>query len=372
MRYLESEQSTITVTEQPGALSRTQLDVGLRTLSPLVLNNNIAHGNINADLRILGTVDQPGLTGRIDIEEGAELRLRERQYSVDRGVITFTNERAIEPILDIEATTKVSKYTITMNISGDATRKIDTVLTSDPDELGEADIVSLLATGRTLEEAGGAGAEIAKEQALSYVAGELGTSVTDEAGRALGLSQVRIEPNLIAAEAEPTARLTMGKDITPQLNFVYSMNLRNSNDQIWIANYDITRRFSARGLRQNDSSYRFQFQHDVLFGLTGVGSKPTASNIRRKIGSIQFSGNTHLTEKQLSSAAGLKTGQAYDFFSAQRGRGQLQKAFAQEDRLEAQISIDRKLEDSTVDLTFRSKKDPSFNLCSKVGTCRTT
>ena len=186
MRYLESEQSTITVSEQPGALSRTQLDVGLKTLSPLVVNNNIAHGNINADLRILGTVEQPGLTGRIDIEEGAELRLRERQYSVDRGVITFTNERAIEPILDIEATTKVSKYTITMNISGDATRKIDTVLTSSPDELGEADIVSLLATGRTLEDAGAAGAEVAKEQALSYVAGELGTSVTDEAGRALG------------------------------------------------------------------------------------------------------------------------------------------------------------------------------------------
>ena len=194
------------------------------------------------------------------------------------------------------------------------------------------------------------------------MAGELGTSVTDEAGRALGLSQVRIEPNLIAAEAEPTARLTMGKDITPQLNFVYSMNLRNSNDQIWIANYDITRRFSARGLRQNDSSYRFQFQHDVLFGLTGVGSKPTASNIRRKIGSIQFSGNTHLTEKQLSSAAGLKTGQAYDFFSAQRGRGRLEKAFAQEDRLETQISIDRKLEDSTVDLTFRIKEGPIVQL----------
>ena len=126
-----------------------------RTLSPLVVNNNIARGNINAELRLLGTVEQPGLTGRIDVEEGAELRLRERKYSVDRGVITFTNERAIEPILDILATTKVSDYNITMQISGDATRKIDTVLTSEPDELSEADIVSLLATGRTLEKAGG-------------------------------------------------------------------------------------------------------------------------------------------------------------------------------------------------------------------------
>ena len=102
LRYLESEQSTVHVTEEPGAWARTQLDVGLRTVSPLVVRNNIAHGNVNAELRILGTLDQPGLTGRIDVEEGAELRMRERQYSVDRGVITFTNDRAIEPMLDIE------------------------------------------------------------------------------------------------------------------------------------------------------------------------------------------------------------------------------------------------------------------------------
>ena len=365
LRYLESQQSTITVTDQPSEFGRTQLDVGLQTLSPLVVNNNIAHGNINAELRLLGTVEQPGLTGRIDVEEGAELNLRERKYSVDRGVITFTNERAIEPILDIEATTKVSSdritYDITMRISGDATRKIETVLTSDP-ALDEADIVSLLATGRTLEKAGNAGAQVAKEQVLSYVAGELGTSITEEAGRALGLSQVRIEPSLIAAEAEPTARLTIGKDITPQLDFVYSMNLRNSNDQIWIADYNITRRFSARGLRQSDDSYRFQFQHDVLFGLRGVPSKPTTSNVRRKIGSIQFSGSTHLTEKQLSSAAGLKAGKTYDFLSVQNGRNRLERTFAKEGRLESRISVDRSFAESAVDLTFRIKEGPQVEL----------
>src|SRR5438094_4917951 len=157
--------------------------------------------------------------------------MRERNYSVDRGVITFINDRGIEPVLDISATTKAAGYDITMQISGDATRKLETVLTSEP-PMDETDIVSVLATGRTREKAGNAGATVAKEQLLSYVAGELGTSITDEAGRALGLSQVRIEPNLIANEAEPTARLTVGKDITPKLDFVYSMNLRNSTDQI--------------------------------------------------------------------------------------------------------------------------------------------
>src|SRR5262249_2668259 len=152
-------------------------------------------------------------------------------YSVDRGVITFTNERAIEPILDIAATTKASGYDITMQISGNATDKLKTVLTSEP-PLAEADIVSVLTTRQTLEKADNTGTTIAKKQMLSYVADELETSVTKEAGRALRLSQVRIEPNLIANETEPTARLTIGKDITPKLDFVYSINLRDSNDQI--------------------------------------------------------------------------------------------------------------------------------------------
>src|SRR5690349_23006669 len=101
-----------------------------------------------ADLRVLGTIDQPGVTGRIDVEDGAQLTLRERKYSVDRGVITFTNERAIEPILDIAATTKASGYDITMQISGNATGKIETVLkgtnVQTGESLSEADIVSVL------------------------------------------------------------------------------------------------------------------------------------------------------------------------------------------------------------------------------------
>src|SRR5215510_107544 len=357
-RYLESDQSTVILNEQPSLLSRTQLDVGLRTLSPLFLNNNIARANINAELRVLGTLEQPGLTGKIDLEEGAQINLRERKYSVDRGVITFTNERAIEPILDIAATTKVSGHDITMQISGNATGKLETVLTSEP-PLSEADIVSLLATGRTLEKAGNAGTTtIAKEQVLSYVAGEFGTSITEEAGRALGLSQVRIEPNLVANEVEPTARLTLGKDITPKLDFVYSMNLRDSNDQIWITDYEFTRRFSARGLRQNDNSYRFQFQHDVFFGLHGEPPKSKSSTTRGKIRSIQFLGETHLTQKQLANAAGLKTGKTYDFFSVEKARSRLERTFGKEDRLEARISADKKLEDSAVDLTLRIKEGP--------------
>jgi len=60
-------------------LNSTQFDIGLKTLSPLVINNNIARASVNAELRVLGTVERPGVTGKIDLEEGAELTLRERK-----------------------------------------------------------------------------------------------------------------------------------------------------------------------------------------------------------------------------------------------------------------------------------------------------
>ncbi len=171
-----------------------------------------------------------------------------------------------------------------MKISGNVAKKLETDLTSSP-PLSEGDIVSVLATGRTLNEASSAGGAVAKEQVLSFIAGDLGSSFASEAGRAIGLSQVRIDPSFIdttkstiplriplptiASETEPTARLTLGKDITPKLSLVYSMNLRNSSDQIWIADYNVTRRITTSGIRQEDNSFRFQAQHDLLFGLPG-------------------------------------------------------------------------------------------------------
>jgi outer membrane protein assembly complex protein YaeT len=380
MKYFSGDQKTVTISNDTTAFKDMRLDVALKTLAPIEVNNNIAQGEIDAELRLLGTIDEPGLTGKIEADEGAKLYLRERNYLLDRGLISFNSEHTIEPILDVSGTTTVktssSDYDITMKISGNVTRKLETDLTSNP-PLSESDIVSVLATGRTLSEASCAGGAVAKEQALSFLAGDLGSTFTSEAGRAIGLSQVRIDPsfidtsksscstntdpnadpNLIANEAEPTARLTLGKDITPKLSLVYSMNLRDSSDQIWIADYNVTRRITTSGIREQDNSFRFQAQHDLLFGLPPDAAKNTTP-VRRKVGSIQFTGDTHLPPEKVSSVAGLKTGKSYDFFSIQSARERLEKILHNDDRLESRISVEKKTVGSTVDLAFNIKEGP--------------
>ena len=143
-------------------------------------------------------------------------------------------------------------------------------------DLTEPDIVSLLLTGRTLEEMRGAQLNVAREQVLSYLVGYVGGAVSRQVQETLGLSQVRVEPSLISPESEPGARLTIGQDITPKLQFVYSMNLANSQDQIWIAEFKPLSRFDTRATRQSDSSFRFDFRHDLLFG----GTRTAAPRIR--------------------------------------------------------------------------------------------
>ena len=89
-----------------------------------------------------------------------------------------------------------------------------TTLTSDP-SLPEPDIMALLVTGRTLDEMRGEEFEVARNQVFSYLGGRVGSTLGRSLEHATGLSTVKIEPNVIASEAEPTrARLSVGQNLT--------------------------------------------------------------------------------------------------------------------------------------------------------------
>ena len=125
-------------------------------------------------------------------------------------------------------------------------------MTSDP-SLPEPDILALLVTGRTLDEMRGEEFEVAQSQVMSHLAGRAGSSLSRGLQQATGLSTVRLEPNLIASEADPGARLTVGQDLADDVRLIYSTDLVNSSDQIWVTEYDVTRQFVSRAVRQSDA-----------------------------------------------------------------------------------------------------------------------
>jgi outer membrane protein assembly complex protein YaeT len=336
-------------------LESLRLNISVVTQDPIVVENNLAKAQLTAQLVVLGNPYEMGLAGRLILEEGSELTLQERKYAISRGIITFANERRIEPSLDIEATTTVSGYDITLRVSGppDETK---TELSSNP-VLPEPDILAILVTGKTLGEVQGQEMQVAETQLLSYLTGRVGSTIGRQLERATGLSQVRIEPNLIAAETNPSARLTVGQNVTSQLQVVYSMDLVNSADQIYIVEYDFTKRFVTRGMRQSDGSALFDFRHDVRFG--GIApERRSAKRDERRIGSLVFTGNSYFNQDLLQNKLKVKPGDRYDFFKVRRGLDRVTRLYTKEGLLESSVRLRREQKGSTVYLNFNIEPGP--------------
>ncbi len=345
--------------ERNQLLASTRFNIAVVTEEPIVVDNNLMRAQITTQIIVLGNPYELGLAGRLIIEEGAELTLQERKYNVQRGVITFTNDRRIEPNLDLLATTTVPNHDITLQVSGPP-GKTETVLRADP-ELPEPDILALLVTGKTLDQIRGQEFEVAQSQVLSYLTGRVGSSLGRRLEGATGLSRVRIEPNLIAAETNPGARLTVGQDITPQFNLVYSMDLVNSSDQVYIAEYDLTKRFVTRSVRQEDGSWRFDFRHDLQFG--GV-SPPRRQSKReaRRVSAVSITGQKFFTPQVIQDKLDVKAGDRYDFFKVRKGMDRVGKMYEKADLLEAGVRLRRQEAGQDVDLTLRVDPGPKVNL----------
>ena len=370
MNYLKSQQVVVISDLAPDSiLDRIHYNISVRTITPLLVQNNVARVEAEASgLRVVGTYHEPSVTGRVTLTEGGTIILNQREYELERGIITFVSQTRVEPELDIQARTKVAGYEITMQLMGNPDQ-LTPVLSSDP-PLPERDVLSLLLTGQTSAETQGREMQVMQTQALSLLAGQAGESLTGGTRRALGLSTFRIDPGFIAAESDPGARLTIGEDITRNLSLAYSMNLINGGDQIWAAEYAVTRRFTTQTTKQQDNSYRFEFRHDFRFGNVNTGRtanrqgnrragadegtvrSTTATRVRTKaeIGAIRFNGEENFAEKTLLKRLKASPGDRYDFPKIQKGLDSLQEFYINENYLEADIRMRRETRDDAVDI----------------------
>ena len=374
--YLRSQQMVITDLAQNSILDHLRFNISVRTITPLLVRSNVARVEADASgLRLVGTYREPSVTGRVTLTEGGTITLIQREYYIDRGVVTFVNQNRIEPELDIQARTKVAGYDITLQLAGNPDR-LTTIFTSDP-SLPETDIISLLFTGRTSAETQGREIQVAQSQTLSLLAGLAGEQLTGSARRALHLSTLRIDPDFIAAEADPGARLTIGEDITRDLSLAYSMNLINGGDQIWAAQYALTRQFTTQATRQQDNSYRFEFRHDIRLGSATVGRTGSArtgaqGSARSEIGEIRFTGEVNFAKNTLLKHLNAASGNRYDFQKVQRGLDKLHDLYTSESHLESDIRMRREVNDGIVDIEIDIEPGPvvrfsfeGFHIASK-------
>ena len=130
--------------------------------------------------------------------------------------------------------------------------------TSAP-ELGQAEVASLLLTGRSLDNLAPDDAAFIGEQVLGNFSGE----VLGFASRAVGLDTLRLggvegqtlrrDPSEVATTKEdPTNRVTFGKSLAQNLDLTLSQSLRDGDAKTWIVYYLPRRNLDLRLVSYDD------------------------------------------------------------------------------------------------------------------------
>lgn len=226
--------------------SPMHLDIAIKAPGTLRLDNNLASLTAKADLSLTGSATEPQLLGRMEIERG-KVFFRGNTYEVRKGVAQFSNPREINPVFEIEADTRMSRYRLTLQANGTLDR-VSTRITSDP-PLTAPQIASLLTGGDETDVANLAGTStdiktLGTGGVNSFASSWLDDNLTGKVAQGFGLSRLSIDAGK-GLLSRAGSRLTVGKRVARDLEFVYSRAIFGGTEsQLATAEYSLTNRFS--------------------------------------------------------------------------------------------------------------------------------
>lgn len=251
-----------TAPEEAAEAGGLNLDLRLRAPGTLRIDNNLASLYARADLQLRGTSQAPVLLGRVEVDRG-RVYFQGRTYVIRHGSLDFVNPTRLDPLFDIEAETRLQSYRVTLRMNGTLERVTPT-LTSDP-PLSALQILNLLAgadetTVAAMTTTRSNEAQLAASGAATLAAGRLAEEVGLErgAGKLLGLDRFSIDPALLRGNGQtPTARVTLGKRITPDLSVIYAQDLSGTGERLISVEYILSDRFSVLLTRSDPDGFGF-------------------------------------------------------------------------------------------------------------------
>ncbi|HYL15435.1 MAG TPA: translocation/assembly module TamB domain-containing protein [Terriglobales bacterium] len=261
-RYLEtSKQTTATLQQANSILNKLRLDVHVVTTPELQMQSTLAKLSGDADLHLRGTATRPTVLGRVDIMEG-DVYFSGTKYRLERGEITFRGPVGIQPILDLQASTHVRDYDITLGVNG-TPEKLNFTYRSEP-PLPTADIMALLALGRTQSEsaalAGSSSSAFSQETSNAILSQALNATLSNRAQRLFGISRIKVDPQGLNTETTPTRTapaVTIEQQVSNNLTLTYSTEVSQTSQQIIQAEYNITHSISIRAVRDQNGVVSF-------------------------------------------------------------------------------------------------------------------
>jgi len=213
-----------------------------------------------ANLRVRGTWEHPILLGHIHILSG-DLYFAGNRYRVTRGDLNFANPFRLDPVVNVEATTNIQQYEITLNFNGPAS-KLTLAYRSDP-PLPANDIITLLALGQTSSEstARSGGASQSNTAGASAILSEaISSQFGGRVERLFGITRFRVDPGLTTlgsstSSQNAAARVTVEQQIARNLTITYVSNVGSTQEQVIQVEYNVDRNVSIVGLRDYNGTF---------------------------------------------------------------------------------------------------------------------
>jgi translocation and assembly module TamB len=214
----------------------------------------------DADVRVRGTWEHPILLGHIHILSG-DLFFAGNRYRVSRGDINFADPFRLDPVLNVEATTTIQQYEVTLDFTGPSS-KLALSYRSDPPLPGN-DIITLLALGQTSSEATARSAgtnQTSTSGATALLSEAISTQLGGRLERLFGITRFRVDPGLTtlgstATDQNPAARVTVEQQISRNLTITYVSNVGSTQQQVIQVEYNINRNLSLVALRDYNGTF---------------------------------------------------------------------------------------------------------------------
>ncbi len=238
-----------------GTARQTNLNVRIHSNGNILVRNNFANIQSSASLNLIGTMDDPVLVGRLEVTKGA-ITFQDREYTVVRGSLDFSNPYRTDPVLNFIAETRVREYHVNLTFNGTFDR-IYHELSSDP-PLPRDDLYILLGAGIA------PGQNVPGVDLSTYIAGqEISRFITSPIASPLekgfrqvfGLQKFQIDPVYVQSSQVATARITVQKDVSSDFSITYSTNLFTTAEEIFLFQYQLTDQIQITASKDEQSRY---------------------------------------------------------------------------------------------------------------------
>jgi len=204
----------------PDFLKNIGLNIYVTRREAIAVDNNLASMTISPDISVKGTAYAPSLDGRAVVDAGT-IHFQKAEFEITEGAIDFINPYKIEPEIKLIGETTISSYTITLAVTG-TPDDLSLKFSSDLDAT-DADILSLIAFGKTTDEMGGdsEGGSIS----ATAIAKMMLESLNEKIKETTGLSEVSF--SMDHQGNETSVHVGLGADLSRQLSVSYGIDIRD-------------------------------------------------------------------------------------------------------------------------------------------------